>query len=408
MGPGGAGRVGSLAAAPEAGSRRRHDVDALRALAVFFGVLYHCARVFGVESWHIRNAETSAALDLLARVSSLFRMPLLFVLAGVGTYFALGRRSAGAYASERVKRLVVPLVFGVLVIVPPQVYIERLHSGQTAGQSFADFYLSVFTTGWYPTGNLSLHHLWFLRDLFALSLLALPLLAFARGPQGAALLAAVGRLAQRRPWLVVVVPMVLLGVIELAWRDRVPGANLLHYLVLFLCGYAIVANPAVEDAVRRVWRPALTAVAVLVALRFAVQGSTAPPPDWQLLLRGGDVLLEWLGMLALIGLGDRYLRRPIPRLRTAAEVAYPFYIWHQLVIVALAYPVVRLNMAVAPKFLLLTSTSFAATLMLSHAVLLTAPTRLLFGLKPATGRKQVPLPAEPSLAAPVAQPAQIG
>jgi glucan biosynthesis protein C len=355
----------------------------MRALAVFFGVVYHCARVFGFEPWHIQNAESSAALDLLARGSSLFRMPLLFLLAGVGTFFAFRGRDARAYARERVQRLLVPLLFGVLVIVPPQVYVERLQRAEAASLSFVEFYGETFETGVHAVANLPMHHLWFLRDLFAVSLVALPLLVLARRPIGTTALAAIGDLAARRPWLAVVAPAVVLVAIEGVWRDHVPGAGLVHFLVLFVAGYVLTASAGAERAVDRVWRPALAATLVLLPLRLA-----APAGDgalgvagWEALSGGADPVIEWLGILALVGLGGHYLSRPIPALRTAAEVAYPFYVWHQTVILLLAYPVVRAEAPVAIKFALLLAASFGVTLALSRAVLLTAPTRFLFGLK---------------------------
>jgi hypothetical protein len=50
-------------------------------------------------------------------------MPLLFPLAGVSSLHALRRRSPRAYLRERVDRLLVPLLFGLAVVVPPQAYL---------------------------------------------------------------------------------------------------------------------------------------------------------------------------------------------------------------------------------------------------------------------------------------------
>jgi len=60
-------------------------------------------------------------------------MPLFFLLSGSAAWFALSLRPERSFAKERVKRLFIPLVFGMAVIIPPQVYIERIFRGQFEG-----------------------------------------------------------------------------------------------------------------------------------------------------------------------------------------------------------------------------------------------------------------------------------
>ena len=88
-------------------------------------------------------------------------------------WFAMSTRPERSFTKERVKRLFIPLVFGMAVIIPPQVYIERIFRSQFEGSYFS-FYLEAFN-GSYPEGNLSWHHLWFLAYLFVFSLLAFPI-----------------------------------------------------------------------------------------------------------------------------------------------------------------------------------------------------------------------------------------
>ena len=38
---------------------RRYDIDWLRVVAILAVFLYHCARFFGPEGWHLKNAEQS-------------------------------------------------------------------------------------------------------------------------------------------------------------------------------------------------------------------------------------------------------------------------------------------------------------------------------------------------------------
>jgi len=61
----------------------------------------------------------------------------------------------------------------MLVIVAPQVYLERVNSGFY--RKFLGFLSSIFTTGAYPKGNLSWHHLWFILYLLVYDIVCAPL-----------------------------------------------------------------------------------------------------------------------------------------------------------------------------------------------------------------------------------------
>ena len=49
-------------------------------------------------------------------------MPMLFFLTGASTHFALEKMSLKDYLQERIKRLLIPIIFGIIVIVPPQTH----------------------------------------------------------------------------------------------------------------------------------------------------------------------------------------------------------------------------------------------------------------------------------------------
>lgn len=71
-------------------------------------------------------------------------MPLLFVLAGVSTKFALQKRTNKEYLVERVKRLFVPLVFGTIVLMPIMTYLANRFNYFYSG-GFVEHYAIFFT-----------------------------------------------------------------------------------------------------------------------------------------------------------------------------------------------------------------------------------------------------------------------
>jgi hypothetical protein len=87
--------------------------------------------------WHIKNNEIVDWLQWPMLFVNQWRLPILFVVSGMGTAFAFSSRSSSEYIKERLTRLLIPLIVGILVVVPPQVYIERLTQGKAEGSFFA-------------------------------------------------------------------------------------------------------------------------------------------------------------------------------------------------------------------------------------------------------------------------------
>ena len=116
----------------------RHHIDWLRVPAVLLLVVFHCTRPFDSEPWHTQN-KLSLALERGAGFLLFWRMPLLFLVSGFGTYFALGFQCGARYARDRLLLLLVPLVVGMVVVLPPQVHVEHISPLMPDRQSPMDF-----------------------------------------------------------------------------------------------------------------------------------------------------------------------------------------------------------------------------------------------------------------------------
>ncbi len=158
---------------------RRYDLDWIRVIVFLLLILYHVGMFFVPWGWHIKNNVIYDQLVFPMAFLNRWRLPILFVISGMGTYYALGKRTGKQFTLERIKRLFIPLVIGMLFIVPPQIYFERLDKGQFVG-SYLEFWPTHAFTGIYPEGNLSWHHLWFLPYLLAYSLMLAPLFVYLR------------------------------------------------------------------------------------------------------------------------------------------------------------------------------------------------------------------------------------
>ncbi|MEM6380917.1 MAG: acyltransferase family protein, partial [Bacteroidota bacterium] len=166
---------------------RRYDLDWLRVLVFGLLIFYHVGMYFVPWGWHIKNDPEYDWLRWPMVFVNQWRLPILFLISGMGTRFALSWRSGKQYASERMRRLWIPLAFGMLIIVPPQVYIERLVNQDFVG-SYWSYYTTIAFQGIYPEGNLSWHHLWFLPYLLIYSLILTPVFLYLRNHPEAGIL----------------------------------------------------------------------------------------------------------------------------------------------------------------------------------------------------------------------------
>jgi len=377
-------------------AERRYDLDWLRVLAVLVLVLFHTARIFDIwEPFYAENEGASTVLTYtFVGAVNPWHMPLFFLLAGAATWFALRFRSGGQYFLERLRRLFVPLVFGVLVLVPPQAYVGALSHGNFSGSLF-QYYPHFFRLG--PSGDLTGYlggftpaHLWFILFLFILSLVALPLFLYLRREAGQRLIARLAAFFARSGAIfLLAVPLVL----ALALPD-IGGKNPFYDLILFVYGYVLMADTRFEQVLDRHKTPALVmGLGILLAL-VVIAASVAHVPAWLELIMGVSYgsLVTWFLLIAILGFGRKYLNFTTPALKYASEVAYPFYLLHQTVIVIIGFFVVQWDGGVLPKFLAIVVASIAATaLAVEVLVKRTNVTRFLFGMKPLSrpGRSQV-------------------
>ena len=160
-------------------AKRLYYLDWIRVITILVVFLFHCCMFFTFYDWHVKNAVLSPAIDLIAFILLQWMMPMFFFISGAGTWYALKFKSSGKFIKDRIKRLVVPLIFGIFILSPHQVYLERFTHHQFKG-SFIDF-IPYYFHGWYALGGnfawMGLH-LWYLLLLFIFSVILLPLFLF--------------------------------------------------------------------------------------------------------------------------------------------------------------------------------------------------------------------------------------
>ncbi|HEY0037235.1 MAG TPA: acyltransferase family protein [Longimicrobium sp.] len=369
---------------------RRHDLDWLRVIAILLLLYFHTGMIFAAESpWHIKNPETSPLVLEANYFLSRWRMVLLFLISGVGTSYALRKRTAGEYVGERAKRLLVPVLFGILVVVPPQIYLERLAEGARY-DSFLHFWPNVLGMRPYPAGDLSYHHLWFVFYLFLYSLAALPLFLLLRSG-GEWLRRATQRLHGPGLYALALPPGLVLGSLVV----RYPGpqdvvhdwAHLAYYFLFFVYGYLLTLDEGLWAAIERQRRRSLTvAFLSILLINYLRWNSLEPNPADSVphtAYYGLQALNAWCWVLAFLGFARRYLSFGNRFLAYANEGIYPFYILHQTVIVVIGFYVVQVDESILAKYLFVSTVSLLLTWGVYDLLVRPVPAlRFLFGMKP--------------------------
>lgn len=377
-----------------AGATRHYGLDWLRIGAFALLILYHVGMAFVPWDWHVKaNAAPVewAAYPML--LTNPWRIPLLFVVSGYASRMLLAKLGgAGAFARSRTARLLVPLLFGMAVIVAPQPWVEMSYKhGYTA--DFSHFWLHDYFTfrqvgdAAMPTWN----HLWFVAYLWVYSLLLA--LTVALLPAGTRAAIARGTERALAGWRLIVLPIawiLLLRFVLIPGRsethglvDDLPGH--LVFLPCFLFGFALGGARSWVSTLVRWWQPALAAAligyAVTVATEWQWPGDAVPTPGWLAANRVARAVQFWGWIVALLGIAERYWNRDHPWRATLAEAVFPFYIIHQTAIVLMVWWLRPASLAGGVEFLILVAGTAAACALFYWGGRAIGPLRPLIGLQ---------------------------
>lgn len=307
---------------------RKHYIDNLRWITLLILIPYHTAMAWNV--WGEPNYiffEGNRLISSIIVFFSPYFMPLLFVLAGISTKYALQKRTSKEYIIERVKRLFVPFLFGTIVIMPIMSYMgDKFNCSYNGG--FLQHYATFFTkytdlTG--ADGGFSVGQFWFIFYLMIISIVSVGILTLIRKvnfkPQ------------KEIPfWLVFVLGLPLPQLSE--WFS-IGGKSLVEYTSLFLLGYFVFAD---DKIVSKAEKNGLLLFAVgLVATILNVYLFIWIDKEYNLLNTVTKYVSEWIMIVALIGLAKKYLNFSGKVSNYMNKRSFLFYIYHFIWVVLFQY-----------------------------------------------------------------------
>ena len=364
-------------------TQRRADIDWIRIAAFGVLILYHVGLVYAPWDWHVRSPHTIEALGLAALVTNPWRLTLLFMVSGIALRFMVRKTPPAQAFRQRLERLVPPLLFGVLVLVPPQSWIEAMEKGSFSGDLWT-WWLSEFSLAGLRDG-VPLNHVWFVLYITVYSLAALVLARssrlFDRLEAGLGRLLAGGRL--------LVVPIIYLALLRLL---VFPWAGLTNHITddpynhamslgVFLTGFLLALR---EDVWTRFERMRWTSLAVaaislpaLIILSQPVDQAPAAPANLVFAIN------QWATICAVLGFGSRLLRGADgPVLRYLTDAVFPCYLAHQTLLVIAAHILKPHGLPVGIEASLLVLITLGGSLAVYEVVRRIGVLRPLWGLRP--------------------------
>ncbi len=375
---------------------RLYYLDWLRVSAFGLLFVFHSWRPFDHFPWLLKSDDQSIVFDLLTMFTHGWRMFLIFLVSGAGTWLAMRARE-GRFVLDRVLRLMVPFAAGVVVVIPPQRYYEWLTAGEFAG-GFLEF-LRVYpseqlgadmgVSGLLWFGHLGTH-LWYLPFLFVMTLFCLPAFSVIRA--GRIDFSKIKRLmATRVGAFAPVIPMIVCRlVLKPVFPAYTDWADFFVYLWPFLYGFMFMADREFLGIIRE-RMGAFLSVGVICSATFVWMGAISNEAVEAYLNPGFTALHCFISVITMLvayswimfflALFARKMNFNHTLLIPANIGILPVYVLHQTLIIVFGYYIVQSDLPLLLQFLGITLTAIPAAILLYRVIQANNLLRFLFGLK---------------------------
>ncbi|WP_456621157.1 MULTISPECIES: acyltransferase family protein [unclassified Bradyrhizobium] len=373
-------------------SERRIDLDWVRILAFGLLIFYHVGMLYVSWGFHIKSQHRLIWLEPVMLFLNPWRLSLLFLVSGVATRFMLGKYRLAEFARARSVRLLIPLIFGMLVIVPPQSYLQIVEA-LGYPQGFADFYVQhylAFGSQFCPNPCIVLptwNHLWFVVYLWVYTMALVGVLVF--WPAAAAWLGQRLAALLAGPWLLIL-PCLLFAVWRLLLFPTFPSTHALFgdwynhadHATAFLIGFLLANQERIWRDIERQRRVMLAiAAACFTAFILVRAGLFAPSPMLRWFASSAYGCYQWLAMAAVLGYARRYLTADGPVRRYLTDAIFPYYIVHQTAIIMIAHALRGSGLSAGNEAAIVVAGTALTCLVTYEVVRRIAWLRPLFGLR---------------------------
>ncbi|QOX62009.1 acyltransferase family protein [Anoxybacterium hadale] len=350
---------------------RKYYIDNIRIFCILLLIPYHTAMIFNNfgESWYIHSQNNTLATLFIIGVYPWW-MSVLFVLAGMSTVYALKKRTPRQYAKERFQKLLIPMVSAIVLLVPVQTYLADKFFHNYPGSYFDHFSIFFSLTDWSGyDGHFTPAHTWFILFLFIISMISLPLMSWYNKKEH--------KRNSTEMNMIKILPMFLVILLCVPILD-IGGKSIGEFAACFLLGYFVLGMEEVQNRLVKYRIQLGISWLLLIMIRCSLyQAQLSSGFVWDVEQR----ILSWIGILAIIGLGKYHLEFNSRFTKYFAPAAFPFYFFHQTIVVVTGYFIVQQLPGVFLQYFSIVLISYALTFLMYEICRRITFTRFLFGIK---------------------------
>ena len=353
---------------PEPQPTREHAIDGVRVFALLLLIVYHCAVLFQPWSSKLGWIQNDRVIPLLwdfMLMINAWRIPILFLVSGMGVFFAMQRRNNAELLKDRAARILLPYIVGAATFGPLCSGLDQIARGESLHFDLTDY------------------HLWFLLNISVYVLVFLPFFRWIHNrPDGVVLQAT--RWLFRTGWFVPAFALpgfLALGVIQPehfeSYHHKPHGW--VYGGICFCLGFisaSVISD--FKDATRR-WRWGLS-IAAFVLWTLRINGIWRAD-GWSAWHNPMMAVESMVSMLAVMGQAFRYWDGGFRGLRYANAAVYPVYIIHQPMQNLLAFLVLAVSWNPWLEFGLLSLAILGSSIVLYEGVRRVQWLRPVFGMK---------------------------
>lgn len=375
---------------------RFYYYDWLRVLAFWLLILFHSWQPFSNFHWVIKSDYTSIIADILTIFTHGWRLHLIFLVSGIGTWFAM-RSHKNHFFKDRFKRLIIPFVFASILITPSQRFFQALQNNENFN-SYLDFlknYPSKLLENdfdfslllWFKEFGI---HLWYLPYLLIMTIMMFPL--FLKIKKNDISFNFVNNIIQR-PYgiFILAIPIficrLILKPIFPAYTD---WADYFTYLWSFIYGFVLINDNSYYINILKMNKKRLLFIGLFSSLTLIigsinenlVEAYLNPKFDlYHIIITTLNALIALSWTMYFVALFSEKMNFNKKILREANASILPIYVLHQSIIVAVGYYVINLKISGLFEFIVILIVTIFSCILIYKFLKQNKILRLLFGIK---------------------------
>ena len=376
-------------------NERLYYFDWLRVLAFWLLILFHSWQPFNNFHWIIKSKNTSIVADILTVFTHGWRLHLIFLVSGIGTWFAMKSHSKHFF-KDRFTRLIIPFLFASIFITPSQRFFQAIQNNENINDYIDFLYLypsriiekdhTFSFLLWFKEIGI---HLWYLPYLLIMTIILFPI--FTKIRTNRISFSFVNRIIQM-PYgiFVLVIPIFLCRLIlKPLFPAYTDWADFFTYIWSFLYGFVLINEIDFYIPILQKNKNKLLAIGLISSLTLIIGSGNEnlvnsylnPTYDiFHLMITTLSAFIAFSWVMYFVALFSDKMNFKSKILREANNSILPIYVLHQSVIVTVGYYVIKLNAGSLLEFVIIFITTALSCGLLYKLIKQSSILKLLFGI----------------------------